>query len=529
MNIIGYHINKSVIATSEHEYCTESPWLEFLLRDSERADTIRIMAHLDYSVACLCKLIDLTDEECTRFFNAGKLYISPYTLRYVPGKFFSIKKGFDYNAQFINFSDANQYKAVDLTAKPTALAESAHLTGAEVYQALVDIGLHPTTLTSPVRAWEKEKMKDMNLPTYKDMPEGAVEYAEQCVDGVWVEAFQKGHFPAAHDYDIVGAHPYFTSLLLDTRHGRWLYSREEVVGAVYGYMRGTVHITAPFSPIAYRNNGSQWTTTGKWDRFLTSKQVMFIRKYGIGEFDTKDGWYWIPDKMMLPLRDEIIQLNEQRQGTDNTLKKSAIKRVMVGIWGKFLEQRQDGYKGDYYNPCWGVEVESQTRLKVAQFIMDNSLQSYLLSIAVDGVVSSSPVDCDNNGQLGSWKYNCQCPTIVVSSGQVAQQGKENDGDFVLRYDWLMDRIKEEPEAQEYKMQSMMPVSLGKAVTGECLDKLGEIIPSERTVRIGLETKRAYRRKPKCGRELLEQYKSSPWDVGSVQGKPSEREVIFHDP
>ena len=101
-------------------------------------------------------------------------------------------------------------------------------------------------------------------------------------------------------------------------------------------------------------------------------------------------WEWrqlYGGKIINPLKGVITWLY-QRKEQSSSLEKKVYKRIMAGIWGRMLQVMQTGELGDYFNPVWGVEVESRTRLEVARFVLDNNLQDNLLSIAVDGVLVS---------------------------------------------------------------------------------------------------------------------------------------------
>ena len=255
MKIIGYHINQSGIYTSEGEYCTQAPFLDFLLQP--KLDTIRVFYHMEYSTANLLKLIGLTEDEARKLQENNTLHLEAYTIKHIAGKYLSLKKGHYYKCPFSNFGDMNQYKLAEFKStanenetKETCLvfAKEAQKTGEEVYNTLVSMGLHPTTLTSPIKAYEKEVLSKMDLPTVDDMPEEAGFYAYQSCQGNWLEAFQMGHWETAYDYDINSSYPSELAKLVDIRLGKFEKSKTWMHKAKYGYCRGIVTITAPFSP-----------------------------------------------------------------------------------------------------------------------------------------------------------------------------------------------------------------------------------------------------------------------------------------
>ena len=92
--------------------------------------------------------------------------------------------------------------------------------------------------------------------------------------------------------------------------------------------------------------------------------------------------------------------------------------------------------------------------------------------------------------MGSWKLTAKSSAIIVSSGVVAVQGKDDDAtaDFSLRYEWLKSEIEKHPEQSEYEMVKQSPVTLMKAITQNKLATLGclEVIKKTVDVKYGLK-------------------------------------------
>lgn len=523
MRIVGYHISGKVIANSDGEVCIEPPYLDFLL--GQKLDAIKVLYHMDYNLADLLGLINLTEAEAGKLQTENRLYISPYTLKYIAGKFFSIKKGRQYDYLLANFSNMSQYKSVRLEENETvedclAKAREAQKIGERVYAVLLAVGLHPISLTSPINAYEKEILARMDLPTIDDMPEEAGYYAYQCLHGNWLEAFQLGQWEQVYDYDINSAYPAELAQLLDIRLGKWVKSNQWIAEATYGYCKGVATITAPFSPIIYTSgksgNSLNYTPTGSWDTYLPKQSIEFIHKWQQGKFELEDGWWWIADKKERPLRNIIEQLYREKEQSSG-LEKEVIKRIMSGVWGKFLQVQRDGF-GDRFNPVYGTEAETNTRLKVAEFVLQNKVQP--IHIAVDGVLTAKPVSLSNgSSKIGRWELTSAAPCICAGTAVVAIQGKEKAADFSLDYDWLMEQIKENPEAKKYSMEKLSPVTLAVALKGNW-DKLGQLRKITKTIDIGSDVKRCYRKAPEYGKDLLgKYYDSEPWDI-SLLSKPA---------
>jgi len=114
---------------------------------------------------------------------------------------------------------------------------------------------------------------------------------------------------------------------------------------------------------------------------------------------------------------------------------------------------------------------------------------------------------------GKWELSSSAPCIVAGTAVVAIKGKEKAAEFSLDYDWLMEEIKQHPEANEYKMTKLSPVTLAVALNENKWEELGQLREITKVVDIGNEVKRCYKASPKNGQELLEkQYQSVPWDI-----------------
>ena len=520
MRVIGYHAANGIIANSDGEYCTEPPFLDFLLEP--KPESIKVFYHMEYSVANILRMLNIGEAQAKSLQANGQLLAEPYLIKHRAGKFMSIKKGHYWSSPFANFSDMNQYKPASFdessessVADCIAKAKEAQKTGEEVYKALVELGLHPTSLTSPINAYNKEVLSKVSLPTVDDMPEEAAYYAYQCVQGNWLEAFQIGHWEKAYDYDINSAYPSELMKLLDIRLGKWVKSKEWVEEAVYGFCKGVVNIKASISPIIYSKDGGEelsYTPTGTWERYLTKKKVEFLRYYNRGDFKLEDGWWWIPEKKEKILANLVEQIYWQKERSTG-IAREVTKRVMSGIWGLFLQTQKEGF-GDLFNPAYGAEVESNIRLEDAKFIILNGIDP--IHVSVDGVLSPKKVLLgleNGEGRIGRWELASEDSAICAGTAAVAIKGRRKAADFSIDYDWLVGEIGKEPGAEEYSMSKLSPITLAVALNSREWEKLGELRTITKKVHMGGEMKRRYREEPKCGRELLSRtYGSEPWDV-----------------
>ena len=156
MQILGYHIGQNTIMDSTGEVCGKQSYLEFLLQP--KPDTIRMLYCLDHNVSNLLEMLKLNQWEIRALIQDTKLFMPPYHLRYVSSKLFSVKRA----RAFAYYADASQYVKYpddDLALEPLVLARRAQEIGERGYRVLVDLGMGPTSLTSPSRAYEKAQLK----------------------------------------------------------------------------------------------------------------------------------------------------------------------------------------------------------------------------------------------------------------------------------------------------------------------------------------------------------------------------------
>ena len=514
MRIIGFHLADKILVNSDGESCSED-YLGFLLKD--KGECIKVFYSLDWAVARLCYLLNLTEKQLRSLWSTGNLYANGYKLFYVPHRYFGLSYGKHWGEA--SFSDIFQFN-VDLSydVEPLDAAKKAAEIGEVVYSTLTKLGFSPKSLSSPVATLQKEIISTIDLPTIDDIPDEAALYAYRCLHGGWQEAFKIGHWNIVYDYDLTSAYTYHTSQLLDIRAGHWLKSDKWLPKATYGFCEGIARVESNFSPIVYEGKKSQHTPTGEFPKYLPMNKIKHLYEYGIGKFKVNSAWYWFADQKIQPFKEVCETLFEWKQYLKG-LERDVVKRAMVGLWGKMSEVFYDGELGKLFNPVWAAMIESPTQLQVSEFILSNHAQDNVLSIAVDGCMLDKQVDVGDSEAMGKWRLNTAGPAFVVSSGVGAVQGKQGKGAFTLKYDWLKSQIEANPEATEYLISKQAPVTLGNALKNNKLNQLGELEAVDRAVVIGYDLKRIFSGTPQNGGELLKnQYSSVPVDISVLQAQ-----------
>lgn len=517
MKITGFYVNHSFAIDHAGNKGYYSNILDYLLTYQKG---INGFYHLSYNVACILRMLHLTDGQLSELQDKAEVKVDPdYTIYYIHNKYFAIKKGNYWDCPYVQFCDIAQYLAWRVDDDHTeeyALnkAKEAYKTAVEVYKGLGKLGIQPENLTSPIRCFEKAVLNRMNLPTIDNIPEEAAHYAYQCCHGGWLEAFKKGHY-TAYDYDISSAYPAQLAELKELRFGLWENDREFNYSAEYGYLYGKLDMQAHFNPFLFKANDMTYTPVGEYECCITKRQYEILQKYHLGTFEIYNAWWWYPKSSVYPLKALIGKLYSHKE-TSNGMDKEVTKRIMSGMWGKLLELQNDTF-GKHFNPVWGAEVEVNTRMKVFEACLNSGVVP--LSIAVDGVLTDKPLNVDVKPGLGQWKLTYNCDALVISSGIVAVKDKQHNQDFALEYQWLIDQIKENPELSEYVKSKPSPVSLNKALVHGDLSKIGQVEQITRTVDTLYEAKRCYPIAPANGGELLaNKYESVAWPVSLFEAE-----------
>jgi hypothetical protein len=522
MSIIIYNISHNKITNSEGRIISIPPYLDWLIAQSP--EDIHMLWNLDHAVANLCKMIELTPAEIKKLWETKKLYIPPYVIKYIPGVFLIINKGFGVGQESILLGNMETY----MDSRPIEKEEDiewqlakAKCVAEEVLNTLTNtLGLHPKTLTKPITSYQKEVLGQMKLPTLDDYPDEADEYAYQCLRGGWIEGYKKGHFDKVWDYDLRAAYPSELINLLDIRQGVWGKVQEIPVSCpvdAMGFFKANMDMRAEFHPMLIKDSKDNTFTPKGWQKevFLTLNMVRFIEKWKLGVVEIIDGWLFCPTgQRIYPLRKVVNELYGMREKAVG-VEKEVIKFILLGIWGKLLEyKRIENSFGEMFCAAWGAQVETDVRLRVSELALSNGIMP--VSIIVDGLVSDRKLVLPKDKGIGSWKLNTTGKALAVGSGAIAIQGKKNSGDFSLDYDWIMEQIRQNPEATSIEMRGDGFISIARAVQHEKYARLGEIDKVHRSLILDDDIKRGYPGPPRNFGELVSgQFESKAWDMSLI--------------
>ena len=468
-------------------------------------DTIKVCWELDATIAPILKL--LGKERCSRLHRTHKCRLSPAeSIFYIPGKVFSIEgvikvDDLNYKTKASLYDLAQFYPEIE---EPENLAGVQAL-GEKLLYELAKMGLRPDKLTSPVAIYEECVMRELDLPGIASIPKEAAEMAYRCSGRLWVEAYQIGYWKTAYDYDLTSAFPSVARDLVDLRQLEWSKSKKYQPEAVYGYVKCEVTIFdwVMVSPILREDeNGGLSSPTGTWETYLTKADLDFIDKWKIGTWKIIEGWWAIPASSPLskPLAVALDRLLAYKQGTG--LQSALAKRMSVGIYGKFGEERKDEF-GPYFNPVYFAEISTQVRLQVAEWLYQHDIgpreSKELLHVSIDGCLLNGEVKKPQNGN-GKWRLSYVGEALVVSSGLVFYANKKPKG---MKLQDVVEMVKEHPRESYYEKKIKRRVTLGDALNLDKFQDLGkevEMVSSIDLLRI--EHDRKFAKLPQTGQQLL---------------------------
>ncbi len=496
----------------------------FLLESlDEKDDKMHLKAtwNLDQFVAPILKLVG--QSSCKKLASSNhKVKIGSFTLFYIPKKLFSIRLFEDGDNYEATLYDISQYypKHDDQDAIGIAAA------GGVLLSSLEKIGIfNPVKLTSPVAIYQDAILEHMDIPNLTNMPGKSLEaasYAYRCAGKAWTVAYKIGHFTNAYDYDLTSAYPSEASQLFSTKYCSYKKANHYIPCHI-AFLKGTVTINAPISPIIYRTeDGNLISPVGTWDDYFTSEEIAFIEKWKLGSFKLKDGWFLTFTAPVKPLELPLQRLYAiRRKSIYDELVDRITKGIGVGIVGKMAERFEDGTPGKYFNPIWHSLVTSRVRLKVGEFIFANSLTKDLVHTSVDGVLVTKEVKLPKYSGMGSWRLSSSGSALVVSSGQLFYGDKHPKG---INYEALIAMIKADPNESYYGTKKLRPQTLAEAIESDDISNIGTVKEYWTSIDFAPDIHkhdRAFNKLPYTGKDLLKRvYNSNPLDIALIIGKGS---------
>lgn len=483
----------------------------FLLEDWDEPERnlhyIKVAWDLDEFCAPIFRL--LPQEACGQLAGGKhKAWVRPFKLFYIRDKVF----GITYGKHEVNIYGLRQYFGEK--DKPRTAKEVCEY-GERLLGYVRGLGMNPTKFASPVGMFEECVLRHMSVPTIFNMPDfdrtiGAAEYALQVADREWRSVYQIGHWDEAYDYDLRFAYASEVARLRDTRYCDYRKSDRWLEDADWGVVKGRITVEALVSPVVYYDGDRYYTPVGTWEGHFTTEEIEWLQRRKAGSFEMQDGWFLNFKSTAWPFECVVNRVFGWRQAGE--VKERVATGIGHALWGKFLEEHDDGSYGSYFHPIYAAMVTSRVRLKVADFIHKYGLRDGLIAVTVDGVLAEKRVRLPKGVGMGQWRLNPLSLALVLSSGYQFYANKKPHG---IGYERIMEAIREHPRRHYFGVPLMRRQTLVDSVAeGAEFKDMGKQVRYQASVDLlALEHDRVFEKLPKTGEQLLSyHYKSVPMEV-----------------
>jgi hypothetical protein len=321
------------------------------------------------------------------------------TLFYRHGKLFRTRKSYYYPIQESFPSDTPAPSCVyELQERADNLVEGLEQLGMGDFKTIA-------SLISIFGQTEFGQRVFAGIPRDYEIPRGLsgmLEYADKADRKEWITNYQVGDFKQASDWDLSAAYSSEAAKLPDLRDLEYWHSTEigkREQGALFGFLKGRFYIDpdAPqshCSPVMV-NNGEFHGNPAGWlpvDCYSLS-EVRFIEGAGLGEFLMDDGYFAKQMRNVtprMPFKEAMEWFYEHR--SLSPMCATICKGMGNQLVGKLIERLKwkldaDGNPeyGELYNSIYHALITSNTRVKVARWLLDNDVQKdELLCVQTDG-------------------------------------------------------------------------------------------------------------------------------------------------
>lgn len=378
------------------------------------------------------------------------------------------------------FYNLRQFFEVDNEiTEPNAILEKAK----ELVDAFFAMKLNPLKMSSPISVYQSNVLERISFPTLINLPaslteaegEELADWAEQIMHREWTTALAVGRWEEGetHDYDIQSAYGYLFSEVYDYTYATFWKSDKAIKEADFGLLKGRVTINAGVkcSPICYRTEEGQTVNpVGKsWDTILTLPEVRFIYRRKIGSFELDYGYFWKQGAPVQPFKILMQRIFDNR--LQGGLVKKLAKRIGASAWAKCIQKATNGEGNKFYSPLLAVQVKTNCRMKVADFIYDHDLQDSVLHIGTDGVRTTKKAIIKEKLGMGEWKENEPDSCIILSPGRIYTPTHKPGG---LYFDDIIKMIEAKPNETYYATKLTRPITLGEAIEAGNLKSVGRI-------------------------------------------------------
>ena len=392
-----------------------------------------------------------------------------------------------------------------------------------------------------------------DIPTLKHVPHDAIKYALNSYHGGLFDIYQRGTFDKVNSYDINSAYPYEIRFLKDIQKGYFKYVHEISKGShIDGWYKCKIKLNKPLLP--YKKRKIYYPVGCFENKYITKREIEFIRSHDLGMVEVVDGWEFIPFEIVLPFERFIDKLYEWRNELkikDDDLQ-LVIKIIMNSIYGKFIQSitkkeivegisdffmeigdekiNYDKIKqyGKLFNPFWASQITANTRLSCLK-LAHESLED-VIAIQTDSVTFANgykPKHIKTSDKLGDWDREITNDKITILNTGIYQY--HESGKYTLRGGIsnffnsrndtdLLHKLKENKDRDKITMKKLRPITLKKSLNSLEYSKIdtNKFIVDKKEIKINSCDKRNFDRDFKDCADILENnVTSKPLKVGDL--------------
>lgn len=472
--------------------------LNFMARNYTDALNRKMCWSLDAFIAPCLKVIGLKvcqelvkEPDCEALWsydgNEVKIHDIKDKSKILPAGFYSLyyHRGTSLGLQVGGERKSYFYNLVQFFETDEDIADCQQILGKakELVDAFFSMGLNPLKLSSPISVYQSNVLEHIDFPTLADLPNSLsekdcndlAEWSEQIMHREWTTALAVGMWKEGESfsYDISSAYGFEFSELKNFKYAKFTRSFLPEKEADWGIMKGKITINAGVkcSPICYKKENGQTINPmdSTWEDVITLPEVRWIYRHKIGSFEMEDGIFWKYTAPVQPFKVHMQRIFGQR--SKGGLVKKLAKRIGASAWAKCIQKSNSVDGNKYYSPILALQVKTNCRLTVANFIYSNNLQSDILHIGTDGVRAGEHISIPENINMGSWKENPSDSCIILSPGVIYTPEHKPGG---LYLDDILKMVWEHPNETYYATKKTRHLTLGEAVEMGELDKVGEL-------------------------------------------------------
>jgi len=336
------------------------------------------------------------------------------------------------------------------------------------------------------------------VPYFHEIPFDVQVIAWRAYSAGWFELLKRGYFEKTYQYDINNAYPSALRSIPNLRCGKWEQLRYLDKSALLGFFHIECDIPAEtyIPPFAMRlTNHNPIRPTGKFQTFVALAE---LQAYNHPEhYSILDSWQYFDSSPQFPFKELIEEMYQKRLELKekNDPRQLPLKLIPNSMWGKFSEsgKRRLPY-GNYFTPVMASSIPAITRAKMYQTIQKYNLESDIISVATDAILTKRKLDL-NSKLLGEFSYKESTEddnVVIIQNGimlsnnmLIKSRGFMKEGGKKIELSEI-----EIPVGKQYMiLKGKKPNTLIDSIRKGRIDKINKFEPYEKKINFNADHKR----------------------------------------